>query len=117
VGGGFHSPFMADAAKEFSVALSKVSFSEPSVPLYSNVTAQPYSGDMKDLLAKQICSPVLWRKAVLNMIDAGADTFIEVGPGKVLSGLVSRISENVRVFNVEDLKSLRKTISEVETGA
>ncbi|MPM09128.1 Malonyl CoA-acyl carrier protein transacylase [bioreactor metagenome] len=117
VSGGFHSPFMADAAKEFSGALSKVSFSAPLVPLYSNVTALPYSDDMRGLLTKQICSPVLWRKAVLNMIDAGADTFIEVGPGKVLSGLVSRISENVRIFNVEDIKSLRKTISEVEAGA
>lgn len=117
VGGGFHSPFMADAANEFSGVLSKASFAAPSMPLYSNVTAQPYSEDIKGLLAKQICSPVLWRKAVLNMIDAGADTFIEMGPGKVLSGLVSRISENVRVFNVEDIKSLRKTISEVEAGA
>lgn len=117
VGGGFHSPFMADAARKFSGALYKVSFSAPSVPLYSNVTAKPYSDDIKDLLSRQICSPVLWRRAVANMIDAGADTFIEVGPGKVLSGLVSRISGNVRVFNVEDLKSLRKTVSEVKNGA
>jgi [acyl-carrier-protein] S-malonyltransferase len=77
----------------------------------------PYEGDMKDLLARQICSPVLWSKTVLGMIAAGADTFIEVGPGRVLAGLVSRISDRVRVYNVQDKESLSQTISEVEHGA
>jgi len=110
VGGAFHSPFMAGAADAFAGVLGAVEVSKPQVPIYSNVTAKPYGGEMRSLLAKQICSPVMWRIAVLNMIEAGADTFIEVGPGKTLVGLVSRINPGVRVFNVEDRDSLQKTL-------
>jgi [acyl-carrier-protein] S-malonyltransferase len=113
VGGGFHSPFMAPAADGFALELDNVTFTPPSVPLYSNVTAMPYEDDFKQLLAQQIKSPVLWRKTVENMIENGADTFIECGPGKVLSGLIARISDKVRVFNVEDGESLQKTVTEV----
>jgi len=110
VGGAFHSPFMAGAADAFADVLDAVEISKPQVQLYSNVTAKPYEEEMKPLLAKQICSPVMWRAAVLTMIEDGADTFIEVGPGKTLSGLISRINSDVRVFNVEDKASLQKTL-------
>ena len=162
VGGGFHSPFMAEASRDFAEALSLIDFSHPLSDLYSNVTAQPYgeaqsqgidaavvgdhlSGSSKSLgsnnsntkeasfgsdtanaygdnsfsnsaaalLARQVCSPVLWRKQVENMIAAGADTFIEAGPGKTLCGFVSRISDQVRIFNVEDYESLMKTVEGV----
>ena len=109
VGGGFHSPLMVDAAIGFREALEGFDFGIPQLPLYSNVTAEPYDKDVKALLARQMCSPVLWRKMVSNMIDLGADTFIEVGPGKTLCGFVGRISDEVRVFNVEDAASLKKT--------
>ncbi len=117
VGGAFHSPFFSGAAERFYAELGGFSISAPSVPLYSNVTALPYAGDVRDLLARQICSSVLWSRTVENMIGAGADTFVEVGPGKVLTGLVSRISGHVGVYNVQDKESLEKTISEVENGA
>jgi [acyl-carrier-protein] S-malonyltransferase len=113
VGGGFHSPFMAPAADAFFHELDPVLFTPPTVPLYANVTAKPYEDDFKDLLARQIKSPVQWSKTIENMIGNGADTFIECGPGKVLSGLVARISDKVRVFNVEDAESLQKTAAEV----
>jgi len=113
VAGGFHSPFMAGAASGFHDALCAVEIGNPNLPLYSNATAKPYSGDVRELLAKQMCNPVLWRVAVENMIKDGADTFIEVGPGKTLSGFVTRISKEVRVFNVEDAESLQKTVSEL----
>ena len=137
VGGGFHSPFMADASGEFAKALSAISIKRPQPDLYSNVTAKSYVSSLATaagasntcktddtgtdgyaacvtkLLAKQVCSPVLWRKQVENMISAGADTFIEAGPGKTLCGFVSRISDKVRVFNVEDYESLMKTIEGV----
>jgi len=113
VGGGFHSPFMAGAAKGFFETLGRFGIGRPEIPLYSNVTAKPYEGDVRDLLVKQICSPVLWRAVIENMILAGADTFIEVGPGKTLCGLVSRISDKVRAFNVEDGGSLEKTCQHV----
>lgn len=117
VSGGFHSPFFSDAAGRFSKVLEQENFLPPSVPLYSNVTALPYAGDYKSLLAGQICNPVLWSRTVENMIAAGTDTFIETGPGRVLSGLVSRISRQVRIYNVEDMESLRKTVLEVKGSA
>lgn len=113
VSGGFHSPFMASASDEFLKELDTVELETPKLPLFSNLTAMPYDKDFKNLLAQQIKNPVQWWRTVENMIAAGADTFIEVGPGKVLSGLVSRISDKVRVFNVEDEASLRNTIAEV----
>ena len=113
VGGGFHSPFMAPAADAFLAELDAFPFTPPSVPLYANVTAKPYEDDFRDLLSRQIKSPVLWAKTVEDMIANGADTFIECGPGKVLSGLVARISDKVRVFNAEDEASLKKTLAEV----
>ncbi|MCL2408168.1 MAG: ACP S-malonyltransferase [Oscillospiraceae bacterium] len=117
VGGGFHSPFMASASVEFAEVLSNTEFKTPEIPLYSNVTAEIYGDNFRELLEKQIKSPVLWGRAVENMILAGADTFIEAGPGKTLCGLVSRISDKVRVFNVEDLDSLKKTVEGVNSGA
>ena len=114
VSGGFHSPFMASASDKFLLELDDFVISPPSLPLFANVTAQPYEDDFNNLLAQQIKSPVQWWRTVENMIAAGAGTFIEVGPGKVLSGLVSRISDKVRVFNVEDEVSLQKTIEEVK---
>jgi len=111
VGGGFHSPFMASAAVGFTRALGESDIGNPLIPLYSNVTAKPYGDDVRELLEKHICNPVLWRASVENMMLAGADTFIEVGPGKTLCGLVSRISDKVRTFNVEDRESLDRTVS------
>ncbi|MEL4105700.1 ACP S-malonyltransferase [Oscillospiraceae bacterium WX1] len=117
VGGGFHSPFMAPAADAFLTDLEEFVVTPPSLMLFSNVTARPYEDDFKALLSQQIKSPVRWRETVENMISEGADTFVEVGPGKVLSGLVARISDSVRVFNVEDAESLQKTVAEVSAHA
>ena len=115
VSGGFHSPFMAGASAEFGRLLESVDFQTPSIPLYSNLTGLPYEGDCKHLLAKQICSPVRWEAIIRNMIDAGVDIFIEVGPGSVLQGLISKIDKNVRVFGVSDGESLESTITEVKS--
>ena len=113
-GGGFHSPFMASAAEDFFEELKAIEILPPKIPLYSNVTAKPYDGDYKELLSKQICSPVLWQAAVEDMIRSGAGTFIEVGPGKTLGGLVSRITDKASVFNVEDFESLKRTCEELD---
>ena len=115
VSGGFHSPFMAEAAEKFGEALETAVFSEPAMLLYSNVTGQPYEGSPKALLQKQICSPVRWETIIRSMIEHGADTFIEVGPGNVLQGLIKKIDSNVRVFGVSDAESLNTTIREVKT--
>ena len=102
VSGAFHSPLMAEASRDFAKVLEGFEIGDPLIPLYSNVTARPYESNAKELLEKQICNPVLWRAAVENMILAGAETFIEAGPGKVLSGLVSRISDKVRAVTAEE---------------
>ena len=113
VGGGFHSPFMAKAARRFTETLTTFEIGHPQLPVYSNATAKPYDGDLRALMVKQIHSPVLWRATIENMISAGVDTFIECGPGKTLCGLVSRISHEARVFNVEDRASFDKTVYEL----
>ena len=115
VSGAFHSPFMSSAAKGLAVVLAPMEFAAPSCPLYSNVTAQPYEdGQFKDLLSRQVENPVRWQTIVENMIAAGVDTFIEVGPGKTLAGLIGKINSDVRALNVEDAESLKHTIEEVK---
>lgn len=114
VSGGFHSPFMRSAAEKLGKLLEKTELSYPKVPLYSNYEAKPYSREgIANMLVKQMQNPVRWHETIENMIADGADTFIEVGAGKVLCGLISKISEKVRVYNVEDMESLRSTLGEV----
>ena len=111
--GGFHSPFMAGAAEQFAADLAQCEFSEPRIPLYSNCTGLPYDGDMRDLLRRQIISPVRWEAIIRHMIENGVDTFIEVGPGNVLCGFIQRISDTVRAFHVGDEDELNAAVKEV----
>ena len=113
VSGGFHSPFMAGAAEQFGALLEEAILRQPELPLYSNCTGLPYGPELRPLLTKQICSPVRWEAIVRHMIAAGADTFVEAGPGSTLCGLISKIGKNVRVFPVSDRKSLKECIAEV----
>lgn len=98
VKGAFHSPFMADAAKAFAEDLAKTEMNPPAIPLYSDVTAEEYSGDPAYLLAKQIASPVRWEALVRNLIAAGVDTFIEIGPGKTLTNMITKIDPAVKAM-------------------
>ena len=111
VNGAFHSPYMTEAAEGFEkVLLSLPPFQAPVVPVYSNYTGVPYTDDVVGTLTKQINNPVRWEVIIRNMIENGADTFVELGPGKTLTGLIKRISPDVRLFNVsvpEDLEGLR----------
>lgn len=114
VSGAFHSPFMADASDELREYLSTEQFHDPRIPVYSNVTAQPYT-DARQLLVAQVKSPVLWQKTVENMIEDGFDTFIEVGPGATLAGIIRRINASVRVFSVNNTESLEKVAMELHS--
>ena len=96
VKGAFHSPFMADAAKAFAEDLAKTEMNPPAILVYSDVTAEEYSGDPAYLLAKQIASPVRWEALVRNLIAAGVDTFIEIGPGKTLTNMITKIDPAVK---------------------
>lgn len=106
VSGAFHSPFMGGASGEFRKYLEGVALKAPALPLYANKTAQPYrEEEAKDTLAGQIASPVLWQKTIENMAQGGFDRFIEMGPGKTLSGLVSRIGE-FQTWQIENMEGL-----------
>ncbi len=113
VRGAFHSPFMAQAAAGFEADLRACPLHAPTLPVYANRTAQPYGQDVLPVLAQQICYPVLWDATIRNMIAAGADTFIEVGPGRTLCNLIGKIDKSVRVFAAEKGSDLEKTLQEV----
>ncbi len=106
VSGAFHSPFMSSAAQGLGEYLQDKTLNDPVMPIYSNVTAQPYSGDYKELIRNQVENPVQWQKTVENLIDLGVDTFIEVGVGKTLAGLIKKINKDVTVYNVENKETL-----------
>lgn len=111
VKGGFHSPFMNEAAARFKKELASVRFKEGRYTLYSDMTAAPYGGDPAELLSRQICSPVMWERLVRNMMAGGADTFIEIGPGRTLANIIKKISGNVKVFSACDFPAF---LAEVE---
>ncbi len=113
VGGGFHSPFMKEASVKFSAVIADYDFNTPALPIYSNATGTKYSGDMKEILSRQISSPVKWEMIVRNMIDSGVDTFVEVGPGSTLTGLIKKIDGSVRLFNASDKAGLEKIKAEI----
>ncbi|MCD8382496.1 MAG: ACP S-malonyltransferase [Clostridiales bacterium] len=118
VAGAFHSPFMASASEGLAEELKGYTFQAPKCALYSNVTGLPYEGpeSCADLLARQVISPVRWQTIVENMIADGFDTFIEVGPGNTLTGLIGKIDPSVKCCNVDSADSLRTTIEEVTNG-
>lgn len=102
VSGAFHSPFMEQAAKDFEAELKNVPFQETKIRLYSDLTAKPYEGDPARLLSQQICSPVRWERLIRNMVLDGADTFVEIGPGRTLANMIRKISPDAAVFSMEE---------------
>ena len=98
VGGGFHSPCMEPARAELAEAIERTNFTTPSCPVYQNVDAE-----IKGLLISQLTAPVRWTQTVKNMVADGATEFVELGPGKVLQGLVSKISRDVTVAGYQSL--------------
>tara|TARA_B100000963_G_scaffold349594_1_gene358843 strand:+ start:478 stop:1404 length:927 start_codon:yes stop_codon:yes gene_type:complete len=107
----FHCKLMSQATAVMKKEIDKLNFKEAENKLISNVTANEISGkdELKELLIKQIENRVRWRESVINMIDKGTDHFIEIGPGKVLSGLVKRINKSIKIDtinNESDIKGL-----------
>jgi len=115
VSGAFHSPFMNKASEELLEYLKNRELGTMKTPLYSNVTAKIYDNP-KELISKQVNSPVLWQKTVENMMNDNFDVFIEVGAGKTLSGLIKKINKDVKVFSVFDAASLKNVAAEVENA-
>ena len=106
----FHCPLMSKATNEMKHKILETKFYDPSVSIISNVTATPHkdSNEIKKLLIDQIEKPVRWRESVINMIDFGVNKFIEIGPGKVLSGLIKRIDRNVKLNQINNLSDIKK---------
>jgi [acyl-carrier-protein] S-malonyltransferase len=106
VGGAFHSPLMEEAKKELEDAINKTFFSNPLCPIYQNVSGHALSteNEIKENLISQLTSPVRWTQSINNMINDGATEFIEVGPGKVLQGLVRKINRHIEAgsLNLEN---------------
>lgn len=120
VSGAFHTSLLNEASIKLEKELNNVEFKEPNIKVITNVTADYISNkdDIKCLLEKQVKSSVKWSKTIEKMIDEGIDTFIEIGPLKTLSSFVREISKDkktkVNIFNVEDIKSLNKTLEGME---
>jgi [acyl-carrier-protein] S-malonyltransferase len=108
----FHSALMAPAAERLEIDLKAVAFQALRVPLVSNADAEIISGgeEARESLIRQVTLPVRWEESVRELIEQGVNTFVEVGPSRVLTGLLRQIDRSVHVFNVEDEKSLHSTL-------
>lgn len=106
VGGAFHSPLMEPARAELATGIEKARFMTPACPVYQNVTGTPSSDpdEIKKNLLAQLTSPVRWTQSIRNMVTDGATAFTELGPGKVLQGLIAKtVSGQIEIFGKEDL--------------
>ena len=110
----FHCPLMKNATEEMRELINNTEFKNPMVDIVSNVTANPLSKseEIKNFLIEQIEKPVRWRESINNMISLGVTSFIEIGPGKVLSGLIKRIDRNVKLNNVNNLTDAKSLIND-----
>lgn len=115
VSGPFHSSLLAGAGERLAEWLASIAVSPPKFPVYSNVTAAPVTTaeEIKTCLARQVSAPVRWEESVRNMVAAGAQSFVELGPGRVLSGLIKRIERAAVLFHVESEESLKAFLQEV----
>jgi len=110
VSGAFHSPLMEPAKDDLVAKLNSTNIYDAKIPVYANVTAQPVTNkeEIKSLLISQLNAPVRWEETIQNMIKDGADEFVEIGPGKVLQGLVKRINPDIKCLGIEKYSDLEK---------
>jgi [acyl-carrier-protein] S-malonyltransferase len=118
VSGAWHSPLMEGATADFTASLEKLTFKAPQLPIYLNATAAPETNaeHLRQLMSGQLTSPVRWAELIINLKDAGVDTWVEVGPKNVLTGLVRKIlpeEPKERFFNVENREGLEKLAAAV----
>lgn len=110
VSGAFHSPLMESAKENLKSALNETPFYNSRYPVYANVTAKAVTekDEIKSLLLEQVTSPVRWEETIKNMIAEGVEEFYEIGPGKVLQGLVKRINPDVKLFGIDKFEDVEK---------
>lgn len=118
VSGPFHSSLMAIASDKLAEVLQDIEIQKPTIPSVTNVTGQLVTdpAEIMNNLILQVKRPVRWEQCIQKLVGEGVNLFIEVGPGKVLSGLIKKISKDVQVLNVEDQKSLEKTLATIKGG-
>lgn len=118
VSGPFHSSLMEPAAEKLRSVLDQIEIIDASVPVVANVNAEEMTAaeQIKENLVKQLYSPVLWENSVQYMLDQGVDTFIEIGPGKVLSGLIKKVNRRVATYAISDTETLEATIRALKEG-
>ena len=112
VSGPFHSPLLEEAGEKLAEVLAPCGLSELKIPYISNTLAEPVKDKtkIKELLARQISSPVRWRESMEELIREGVDTFIEIGPGKTISGFLKKIDRNAVVYSIQTVEDLEKTV-------
>lgn len=115
VSGPFHTSMMLPAAEKLKVELDNVNIEKLNIPVVTNVTGDFIENKdiIKDNLVKQVMSSVKWEQSIRRLIEFGIDTFVEIGPGKTLSTFVKKIDRSIKTYNVEDLKSLDKTVNDL----
>ena len=116
VSGPFHSKMLTGAGEKLGEVLKDVVLQEVEVPYTTNVTAQYVKNkeEIKDLLVAQVSSSVRWQQCVETMIADGVDTFVEIGPGKTLSGFMRKINRNVKVINIQTVEDFEKAVEELQ---
>ncbi len=114
VSGAFHTPLMQSAVDGMAEVIATLSFSEPVIPIVGNTTAQPLTTaeSIKEELLRQLCNCIQWQRSVEYMVGDGVSTFIELGPGKVLAGLIKRIDKNVKILNIGDAQAVKNIMDE-----
>ena len=113
VSGAFHSEYLNGASKEFAKFVAILDLSSTQIPVITNVDASATisAEDFRNKMPRQICSSVHWTQTIENMIQNGVDTFVEIGPGKVLAGLNKKINSEIKTYNIYDKESLEMTVS------
>ncbi len=113
VGGAFHSPLMNRAAQKFTITLDQMNIEDPCCPVVQNYDGKPSlkGEEIRRKLSRQMDSAVRWVTSVEYMIEQGVDTFVEIGPGKVLVGTIKKIDRNVKLFSINDAPTLQGTVA------
>ncbi len=116
VSGPFHSPLLEPAGKALAVELDRIAIKDPEIPVITNVEASPVSAaaDVKRLLIQQVSHPVRWEDSIRYMLSCGVDIFLELGPGKTLTGFMKRIDRSSASYHIEDEATLKKALAGLE---
>ena len=113
VSAAFHTPLMQPVVEAMMKILAKPSLADPSIPVIANTTAQPLTTAqaVREELVHQLCNCVQWQHSVEYIVNEGVKTFIEIGPGKVLTGLIKRINREVQTLNIGDVQAVRNCLT------